>query len=647
MSAQEKDAKPPRAGAPQAPPAAKKPGGAGRLDLDMEELSGSLLVDESTGKGAKFVSGPSSVAPARAPNTSPPAARAQPRAPSTAPKSASPRPPSVAPKSSIPAPLPRPNPPPKPNVEEPRRSEPRPPSLQAPASDDAVADKLQTTMDLSDQAVTRVQPALQPPPATPPMEDDAEPIDDDVEVTALPDSMLSPWKANLKSAVRSTLQAAGTLAQRASALARQTPAVLRRVSSLVQERAAGSDLLRKRGMLVIAGCGLLAGVGLVALTISAARHRHEALDRPAASAVAEVAPPTPSEGPGAAAAENTNVALAPPPAATAGPCRVTGDPRLVGQSATVAAGVEARALGTDVALGFAPSEHQAMLLRLNPTSAAALDTTQARVKDPVARVTPLPGKSGKLALAIDLDRKGDALSERRTVPLDPPVQLGVADSHLAWAPLNRSAAGTLWALEGDDPVDALRGTRSESNPVTVAVALRRSGAIWIGTADVSPSLSPKGELSRIPSLGQAGTPAVVVNDGVVLVAWADRPSPDAPWRLRWVRFKVGEPPGAPVDFAPPAGGKGEQAMSPSLAVAPGGHFILVWTEGPASAHDVRALTLSEDGAPLGAPLDISRESMNAGQGQAAIASSGRGVVAFLRASGGGFQVVATPIECPL
>jgi hypothetical protein len=72
----------------------------------------------------------------------------------------------------------------------------------------------------------------------------------------------------------------------------------------------------------------------------------------------------------------------------------------------------------------------------------------------------------------------------------------------------------------------------------------------------------------------------------------------------------------------------------------------VWTEGPASGHDVRALTLGPDGAAIGAPLVISNVGVNAGQGQAAVAASGQGVVAFLESSGSGFQVVATPIACP-
>lgn len=115
--------------------------------------------------------------------------------------------------------------------------------------------------------------------------------------------------------------------------------------------------------------------------------------------------------------------------------------------------------------------------------------------------------------------------------------------------------------------------------------------------------------------------------------------------MRWIRFKAGEPAGEPGTFTPPAGGKGEQVMSPGIAAVPGGRFLLVWTDGPATRHDVRALTLSRDGLPLGPPLDISSHIANAGQGQAAVNAARQGLVAFLESAGSGFRVVATAITC--
>jgi hypothetical protein len=144
-----------------------------------------------------------------------------------------------------------------------------------------------------------------------------------------------------------------------------------------------------------------------------------------------------------------------------------------------------------------------------------------------------------------------------------------------------------------------------------------------------------------------GSPAVAIDEGIVMLAWADRASAAAPWSLRVAHMKAGDPAGEPVTFAPPAGGPGGQVMSPGLAALPGGRFLIVWTEGPAQQQRVRALTLTSSGEPLGKALEISTEGVNSGQGQAAVTASagGRGVVAYLQSSKEGFEVAATPIAC--
>ena len=341
-------------------------------------------------------------------------------------------------------------------------------------------------------------------------------------------------------------------------------------------------------------------------------------------------------------------AAVPTPAA----CTVAGASRVIAPSALVAAGIEVRAFGDEIALGFARSEHQAMLARVDPSSAMARDTTLVSSLEPIHRALPIPGKRGQLSLAIDVDRKGDAIQGRRTLPLDPPLQVGAqagaaAGAQLVWAELGRNrVGGKLWPLEGDGRVESLRGARSESDLASVALVFRRAGAVWVATADAQGSLQPKGNLWRLePGGPNIGSPALAYNNGVIVVAWADRASSQEPWQLQWVEFKAGEAPGAAKTFVPPGGGKGDQAMSPALAVIPGGGFLLVWTEGPPSAHGVRALTLTEEGAALGPPLAISGSDVNAGQGQAAIAAGGHGVVGFFESAGGGFQVVATPIAC--
>jgi len=392
---------------------------------------------------------------------------------------------------------------------------------------------------------------------------------------------------------------------------------------------------------VVAGVGLAFGIGLAAFAALAFRKGDDKADAPAASA----AP--------VAASHVQRVEPAAPPAVQV-PCIVTGQPRVLANAATVAAGIEVRPFGTDVALGFAADDHRATVLRVDPASLDVSASADAPSSDAVHRVTPVlaapdPAGRGPLAAAIDTDASGDALQGRRTIPLPSPLELGASGGSVWWARPGGAAAGKLWAIDGDGNVEALRGAvESTAETTTTAIGLRHAGAVWLGTATGRTDLAPRGGLARIEGLGGGvGQPALAINGGVVLAAWADRASAGDPWRLRWVRFQAGEAAGTPGTFTPPAGGQGEQAMSPGVASVPGGRFLLVWTEGPATRHDVRALTLSRDGQPLGPPLVISHAGINAGQGQASVTAGQHGLVAFLESANGGFEVVATPIACAM
>jgi hypothetical protein len=465
----------------------------------------------------------------------------------------------------------------------------------------------------------------QGPAEAPPAAPATEPVAGDVEVTALPRGAL----------VVATDAIKGVWARVRAALGEESPEV------------------RRRWFLpAIALAGLVVGVAVVAVIVSVARKgadESEARTEPSAtvSAAPQPAPPEPQPAPVASPVAPASAAFE--SVASTTPCKVSGKPRVVAPSAIVSAGVEVRAVGNDVALGFAPNEHQATAIRIDPSSLSLSSTVDAQSADSVRRVVPLASADGSLSIAADADREGDALQGRRTVPLDPPLDIGASGGKLVWARHGGSPGGTIWPLDGDGKVEALRGaTDLGSTPPgsATAIALRLGGAVWMGTAGGHDALAAQGALSRAASLGDAvGSPAVAINDGVVVVAWADRASASDPWRMRWIRFKAGEPAGEPGTFNPPAGGKGEQVMSPGIAAVPGGRFLLVWTDGPATRHDVRALTLSREGLPLGQPLDISSRSANAGQGQAAVNAARQGLVAFLESASSGFRVVATAITC--
>jgi hypothetical protein len=399
----------------------------------------------------------------------------------------------------------------------------------------------------------------------------------------------------------------------------------------------------------VAVAGLVVGIGLVGLLVSVLRSATHAADQDSPTAASARASATTSSraAPTVTSAPVTSApAPGPGPASPLAPCTVSGTTHVLGPSATVAAGVEATVSGNDIALGFAPDDHSAMAIRVDSSQLTVASSARAKSRDAIRRVTPLLTK-GALSLVVDTDHKGDKLQGRRAVRATPPVQIGAtSDGQLSWAKIGGGPAGQLWSLGGNATIDAVRGTVDGSGDPTIAVALRSGGAVWTGTIGGTGGLAPVGPLSHIDGLGTTiGSPAIAISSSMVMVAWADRASNDAPWRLRWTHFAAGSAPDAPADFVPPDGGKGEPFMSPALATVPGGRFLLVWTEGPASGHVVRAQTLSLDGTRLGPPLELSSDGANAGQAQAAISDSGNGVVAFLQSSGKGFEVAATTIHC--
>jgi hypothetical protein len=356
------------------------------------------------------------------------------------------------------------------------------------------------------------------------------------------------------------------------------------------------------------------------------------------------APPKPSAS---SVAPPAATSAAPPPPAASGPvlgdCSVTGEAKPLGWRAVVASGIEAAPASGGIALGFASGPRDGMALVIDPSTLATTSSARARAAGDVKRVTPATS-AGKLVAMADVDRKGDKLANRRSVGTPTPIDIGVADGQLVWAPHGKDSWAPLFPLDGDTSIEALRGAPLAGDK-GVIVAFRKAGAVWVGVAKGDAVLTPEGALARIPGLGQVGSPAIASSGDTVVVAWADRASAEASWQIRWTSFKAGGSPSEPKTLALPDGGLGGQAMSPSVFGLGGGRFLIAWTEGPVSNHQVRAITMGSDGLPSGSVLAISPQGTNAGQPQIGVGPDGRGVVAFLSSKGKGYELQATSITC--
>lgn len=412
---------------------------------------------------------------------------------------------------------------------------------------------------------------------------------------------------------------------------------------------------------VVGVLALMVLIMLIALIVSLFSSKPSDVKSIASSSASGTASPPPTETAAttstAAAATTTAAPTAstppPPPEEPAKPsgpsfgdCTVAGDAHIISPRAFIPSAVESLAVPGAIALGFATTGRDVVALTVDPTSLAITNTVKARAMGGDARRVSPVVMQGKLAVVADVDKR-DKLVGRRVIATATPIDVGVADNAIVWAPHGGLSYATMFPLDAEGgPVDAIRGVPL-SHTKGVAVAYRRAGAVYVGMAKGDAVYVPAAPTVRIAGLGpQVGSPAIGASGDSVVVAWADRAAATDPWMVRWAKVDASGTASAPKELALPDGGLGTQAMSPSVAGLGNGRFLVAWTEGPVSNHQVRALTINAEGAPSGGALSVSAAGLNAGQPQVAVGADGRGVIAFLAKGKAFYEIHATPLMCP-
>ncbi|WP_394831470.1 hypothetical protein LVJ94_33655 [Pendulispora rubella] len=335
------------------------------------------------------------------------------------------------------------------------------------------------------------------------------------------------------------------------------------------------------------------------------------------------------------------------PVAAPPSCNVIGPTQSVAPEVQLAGGLEAVAVRGGIAIGFAKNANEAVVSTLDPNGLSIGVPHVSTSKEEVHRVTPnLDGLE-----IVSSDGKRDPIASRRPSSGLAPIDIGMADGHLVWAARGSNEFGALWALEGDAAIDALRAVPLNGDEKAYILAFRRGASIWTGViarTDDHANYVPVTALSEAKGGGaQVGAPSLAVSGETARTVWADRAGGEGPWRLRSRRWVRGSESPSPVESLEiPNDDAGASYISPSIVSLDGGRFLVVWSEGPALQHRVRAMTINAEGHALGSPLSISSEGANAGQGQAAVLPDGRGIVAYLAGRDGHFELMATPIDCP-
>jgi hypothetical protein len=321
-------------------------------------------------------------------------------------------------------------------------------------------------------------------------------------------------------------------------------------------------------------------------------------------------------------------------------CLMLRAPSRLAPAATQRVPMEVAVSGPDtLAVGYAKSPLDAGGMIVMPrTGEAKIIFEPPTAETEISRVMPL-ANGGEQAFAVTLL---DDQALRNAVQIESELLLGFDGVSLVRASARDAAPEKLWTLAppGGD-ADALVATAVEDD--AVAVAFRYGGQIHYGTLD------KKGAMRQEPaqiagSGGQVGRPSLASNGDSVSVVFADKPAPTAPVEIRWARGPLGEPLKDAIAVELPSGGPGGDAIAPAIAALPGGHWLLMWTEGRTGAYVQRAQTYDRAYRPVGEALRVSPGTGSFGQGVVGVVGDSA-VVLFLLASAGRYEVWGTVLQC--
>ena len=326
-----------------------------------------------------------------------------------------------------------------------------------------------------------------------------------------------------------------------------------------------------------------------------------------------------------------------------GLCALAGTPRLLSRRALVRGGVEATTFDGRLAFGVLSGNKEGIAFEVDPASFAVASSARVMSPDLVRRVVPALAPDAPLGAEVDpgtlrivADADGDAL-------------IGTHGGYVVWGTRDTDTTTKLWKLDGPQDIEAARvvtlGASGER-----AVAFRRGGAIWVGAFRLGEVSPPLGPMVRISDGMQVGAPSIDARGDEMIVAWAQRQTKTSGWEIHWTRWRSGAEAEKSHALTLAPGGPGERALAPSVAVLAGGRFLLAWTEGASTRHQVRAQVIDELDHPTGEALAISPPDVVAGQEQIAIArrtakNDFAGAVAYLSSKGRSFELMATPIAC--
>lgn len=306
-------------------------------------------------------------------------------------------------------------------------------------------------------------------------------------------------------------------------------------------------------------------------------------------------------------------------------------------------------------LGFAAGATEAVGLTVDPLTLDAAQAFSEKGEAKLSSVVPLPGGKGKAPAFVTSRIDGESLGGSA-------LQLGggltrIVSTKRGVEAGQGASTAVLWPeLSGAETTPPRAEVLGDGGAALVLRRGGRSGEVVVGLLGRDGRAA--GQMTKITTdAHEFGTPAVAASDREILVSFATRKTPTAPWRIELARAPLGQRPAASRAFVPADLPEKNNMISPTAAALPGGGWLLQWTEGGAEGkYRVRLQTLDATLAPVGAPITVGPDGANAGQG-AAWAGMGIDTISGLRAvtkravsfyvvrTGQGSELWATALEC--
>lgn len=295
--------------------------------------------------------------------------------------------------------------------------------------------------------------------------------------------------------------------------------------------------------------------------------------------------------------------------------------------------------GAKFAIGFAAAEREAEGITVDGASLAVERPFREKAEHDITSVVPITAEGD---LRFTVDQTDPSFRSSRTVDGKGHWALGWTDQGLA----RRTGTGsptTLWPGPSDKVTEPRVAAVAGGGFAVTARRGGQGGSVLVGLLD--PNGDKQGDAREVSAKPQVGSPAIAVNERGVLIAFAGRPTDESYWTLQVGAAPPGATPGAAQSFATPPGGLGADAISPAVEGLSHGRWLLQWTEGAAGQRQVRIQTLGFDLVPVGDPLNLSPDGLNAGQGVVMVRGD-RALSLFLVKKGKAHELWGATLSCP-